>query len=160
MPRHHIVRRVGLAALLTAGLAPPSVAQEFALQVGPPVAGNAQPAKSSLLVVRPGGCADPASAQITATAEGIVNGARQSVPLKLAALPTPGVHAVPKDWPTGGVWIVNLVGRCTGKTAGAIVAVVGPNAEYRREAVTHFSQPATPSEIDAVLRALTAGGQK
>lgn len=160
MRRHHIVLSYGLAALLTTGAAPPAVAQDFALQVGPPVAGNAQPAKSSLLVVRPGGCADPASAQISATAEGIVNGARRSVPLKLSALPTPGVHAVPKDWANGGVWIVNLVGRCAGKTAGAIVSVVGPNAEYRREAVKHLPQPATASEIDASLRALTAGGQK
>ena len=160
MSRHHIVSSFGLAVILTAALAPLSAAQEFALQVGPPVAGNAQPAKSSLLVVRPGGCADPASAQITATAEGIINGARRSVPLKLSALPTPGVHAVPKEWPNSGVWIVNLVGRCDGKTAGAIVTVAGPNPQYRREAVKYFPQPATPSEIDASLRALTAGGQK
>jgi len=158
--RHHIVRSFGIAALLTAGVAPAAVAQDFALQVGPPVAGNAQPAKASLLVVRPGGCADPASAQITATAEGIVDGARRSVPLKLSALPTPGVHAVPKDWASGGVWIVSLVGTCAGKTAGAIVSVVGPNAEYRREAVKHLPHPATPTEIDASLRALTAGGYK
>jgi hypothetical protein len=160
MRRHHIALSHGLAALLTAGAPLLAVAQDFVLQVGPPVAGNAQPAKSSLLVVRPGGCADPASAQITATAEGIVDGARRSVPLRLAALPTPGVHAVPKDWPKGGVWVVNLVGMCAGRTAGAIVAVAGPNAEYRREAVTHLPHPATPSEIDASLKALAAGGQK
>jgi hypothetical protein len=158
--RHHFVRSVGIAALLTAGVAPPAVAQDFALQVGPPVAANAQPAKGSLLVVRPVGCSDPASAQITASAEGIVDGARRSVPLKLSALPTPGVHAVPKDWARGGVWIVSLVGTCAGKTAGAIVSVVGPNAEYRREAVKHLPHPATPSEIDASLKALTAGGSK
>ena len=156
MSRHGIVLSVGLAV----GIALPAVAQDFALQVGPPVAGNGQASKSSLLVVRPGGCADPASAKITATAEGIVNGARRSVPLKLAALPTPGVHAIPKDWPKGGVWIVNLVGTCAGKTAGAIVSVVGPNAEYRREAVKHLTHSATPSEIDASLKALAAAAQQ
>jgi hypothetical protein len=111
-------------------------------------------------VVRPGGCADPASAEITVTAEGIVNGARRRVPLKLSALPTPGVHAVPKDWSSGGVWILNLVGKCAGKTAGAIVSIVGPNAEYRREGVKYLPHPATLSEIDAALKALTAGGQR
>lgn len=160
MRGHQIVLSVGVVSLLTAAGGASAVAQDFALQVGPPIAGNAQPAKNSLFVVRPGGCADPASAQITATAEGIVNGARRSVPLKLSVLPTPGVHAVPKYWPNGGVWIVNLVGMCAGKTAGAIVTVVGPNAEYRREAVKHLPHPATPSEIDASLKALTAGGQR
>ncbi|MGH9384206.1 MAG: hypothetical protein ACRD2N_07985 [Vicinamibacterales bacterium] len=150
----------GLAALLTAWGAPPAMAQEFALQVGPPVAGNAQPAKASLLVVRPAGCADPARAEITATAEGIVNGARRSVPLKLSALPTPGVHAVPRDWPNLGLWIVNLVGSCAGKTAGAIISIAGPNAPYQREAVKYLPHPATPSEIDASLKALTAAGEK
>jgi hypothetical protein len=150
----------GLAALLTAWGATPAMAQDFTLQVGPPVAGNAQPAKSSLLVVRPAGCADPARAQITATAEGIVNGARQSVPLKLSALPTPGVHAVHQNWPSVGVWVVNLVGGCAGKTAGAIVSMAGPNPAYHRDAVKHLPHPATPSEIDASLRALTGGGEK
>lgn len=159
MRNHQIVVSVVVATLLIAVDGASAVAQDFALQVGPPVAGNAQPAKTSLLVVRPAGCADPASAQITATAEGMLNGARRSVPLKLSVLPTPGVHAVGKDWPNGGVWIINLVGTCAGKTAGAIV-LVGPNAEYRREAVKHLPHPATPSEIDASLKALTAGGQR
>lgn len=159
MRGHQIVLSVGVATLLTTAGGASGVAQDFALQVGPPVAGNAQPAKGSWLVVRPGGCADPARAQITATAEGIVNAARRSVPLKLLVLPTPGVHAVPKDWPDGGVWIVNLVGMCAGKTAGAIVAVVGPRAEYRREAVKLLPHAATPSEIDASLKALEAGGR-
>lgn len=149
-----------LAALLTALGAWPAVAQDFALQVGPPVAGNAPPAKTSMLVVRPAGCAEPARAQITATAEGIVNGARRSVPLKLSALPTSGVHAIHREWPNFGVWIVNLVGRCADKTAGAIVSIGGPQAAYDREAVKYFPHPATPSEIDASLKALAGGNEK
>lgn len=135
-------------------------AQTFTLQVGPPIAGNAPVAKNSLLVVRPAGCADPASAQITATAEGIVNGSRRTVPLTIAALPTKGVHAVTKEWPTpGGVWIVNVVGTCAGKTAGAIVAM-GPKNTYQRESVKLVAHRPTSEEIDASLKALTAGGQK
>jgi hypothetical protein len=150
----------GLAALLTALGASPAVAQDFALQVGPPVAGNAQPAKTSMLVVRPAGCADPARAQITATAEGIVNGARRSMPLKLSALPTSGVHAIHREWPNLGVWIVNLVGQCADKTAGAIVSMGGPNAVYHRDAVKYLPHPATPSEIEASLKALASGNEK
>jgi len=149
-----------LAALLTALGVLPAIAQDFALQVGPPVAGNAQPAKTSVLVVRPAGCAEPAHAQITATAEGIVNGARRSVPLKLSPLPTSGVHAIHREWPSLGVWIVNLVGQCADKTAGAIVSMAGANATYHREAVKYFPHPATASEIDASLKALAAGSEK
>jgi hypothetical protein len=149
-----------LAALLTALGVWPAVAQDFALQVGPPVAGNAQPAKTSVLVVRPAGCAEPARAQISATAEGIVNSVRRSVPLTLSALPTPGVHAIQREWPSLGVWIVNLVGQCADKTAGAIVSMAGPNATYHREAVKYFPHPATASEIDASLKALASGSEK
>jgi hypothetical protein len=113
-----------------------------------------------MLVVRPAGCADPARAQITATAEGIVNGARRSMPLKLSALPTSGVHAIHREWPNFGVWIVNLVGRCADKTAGAIVSMGGPNAVYHRDAVKYLPHPATPSEIDASLKALASGNEK
>lgn len=176
---------VWVRSLCMLAFVPAAFAQEFTLQVGLPIAGNARQAKNSLLVVRPGGCADPASAQITATAEGLVEGARRSVPLTLAALPTPGVHAVLRDWasggataaaafgtpsgtanaaaalgtPSGGVWIVNLVGTCAGRTAGAIVPV-GPNATFRREAVKLLAHRPTPAEIDDSLKALTTGGQK
>src|ERR1700730_3889766 len=98
MRRHSIFVCVGLATVLTLACAPAAFAEDFALQVGPPIAGNAQPAKTSMFVVRPGGCADPAAARITGTGEGLVNGVRRSVPLKLVALPTPGVYAVPRDW--------------------------------------------------------------
>jgi hypothetical protein len=159
MRRH----RIGaLATVLAAALAtaPPAWAQEFSLQVGLPIAGNSQPAKDSLLVVRPGGCADPASARITATAEGIVDGARRSMPLMLSPLATPGVHALPKKWTeTSGVWVVNLVGTCAGKTAGAIVPI-DRKATFRRDAIKQLARRATPEEIDASLKALTTGGHR
>jgi len=159
MPPCSIGLQMGLTILMALSIGLMAQAQEFALQVGPPIAGNAQPAKSSLLVVRPGGCSDPAAAKITATAEGIVDGARRSVPLTLMPMSTPGVHAVPKDWAKSGIWIVNLVGSCAGKTAGAIVAI-GPGATYRRDSVKQLAHPASAAEIDASLKALTTGGQQ
>lgn len=160
-----LVRSFGLAATLVAMVSGPAAAQGFALQVGPPVAAAAQPGtfvkKDSLLfVVRPGGgCGDPAAARISATAEGIVNGSRKTVVLRLAPMSPPGVHAVSRDMPSDGVWIVNLVGTCSGQTAGAIVAMAGPKQEYRREGVTLLAHAATQAEIEASLKALT-GGQK
>ena len=157
--RYHFRFSIGLAALAIACGAPGAMAQDFALQVGPPVAGNAPFSKRALLVVRPAGCADPAKAHITGTAEGIVNGARRSVPLTLSSGPSSGVHAVQPEWPNSGAWVVNLVGTCAGKTAGALVSVAGPNPKYNREAVKYLRHPATPSEIEASLKALT-GSEK
>jgi hypothetical protein len=159
MRRYSMAVGLCLTTLLTLSPAAVLVAQDFVLQVGPAIAGKTPSAKKSLFVVRPGGCADPARAKITATAEGIVNGARRSVPVTLAALPTPGVHAVPRDWPAGGVWIVNLVGTCDGRTAGALVPVA-ENATYARESIKLLAHKATSQEIDASLKALTAGGSK
>jgi hypothetical protein len=159
MRRHSIFLRAGLTTFLTLAYAPATFAEDFALQVGPPTAGNAQPAKTSMFVVRPGGCADPAAAKITGTGEGIVDGVRRSVPLTLVALPTPGVYAVPRDWSSAGVWIISLVGTCAGKTAGAIVSI-GPRDSYRRDSVRLLAHRATPAEIDESLKAVARGGAR
>jgi hypothetical protein len=132
--------------------------QGYTLQVGPPVAGNAPLAKNAVFVVRPGDCPDPTAAQISAKAEGLVNGARRSVPLSITALPTRGVHAVKKEWPDGGNWIVNVVVACAGKTNGALVTL-GPKNSYRRDGVQLVAHAPTEQEIDASLKALT-GGQR
>jgi hypothetical protein len=159
MRRHSIFQGLGLTTLLFVACAAVAFAEDFALQVGPPTAGNAQPAKTSMFVVRPSGCADPAAAQITGTGEGIVDGVRRTVPLKLVALPTPGVYAVARDWNSAGVWIVSLVGTCAGKTAGAIVSI-GPRDNYRRESVKLLAHRATPAEIDESLKAVATGGAR
>jgi hypothetical protein len=159
MRRHSIFLPVGLGTFLTLASAPAMFAEDFVLQVGPPIAGNAQPAKTSMFVVRPGGCGDPAAARITGTGEGIVDGVRRSVPLKLVALSTPGVYAVSRNWDSAGVWIVSLVGTCAGKTAGAIVSI-GPRDNYRRESVKLLAHRATPAEIDESLKAVVNGGAK
>lgn len=159
MTQRALVIVVGVAAVVMG--ASSAWAQDFVLQVGPPIAGNAQPSKNSVFVVRPGGCAEPGRAQISATAEGLVDGRRRSVPMELWSLPTPGVHALPKKLPGGGsgVWVISLVGTCAGKTAGALVSL-GATPVYRREAVKQLSRAATPAEIDASLQALSAGGRK
>ena len=132
--------------------------QGFTLQVGPPVAAGTPLAKKAVFVVRPGDCPDPAAAQVAATAEGLVNGARRSMPLSIASLPTPGVHAVNKEWPDSGAWIVNVVVRCAGKTNGALVTL-GPKNSYQREGVKMLPHEPTKQEIDASLKALN-GGQR
>lgn len=158
---HHLsaLRPIAVAVLgLACGAA--ASAQEFTLQVGPPIAAIPQPGakvekkvtKQTLFVVRPVGCADSATARISGTAEGLVDGVRRRVALTLEPLQAPGVYGVPRDWADSGAWIVHLTGTCDGRTAGALVAL-GPKDTYRREAVEPVSAPLTAAQIDAALRA-------
>jgi hypothetical protein len=50
----------------------------------------------------------PALADISGSAEGIVNGARRSMPVRFDTTPRPGVFAVRKQWPADGTWLVRI----------------------------------------------------
>src|SRR5271170_4221125 len=98
--------RIGIAAFaLAAASAHPGT---FAFTIGNPVASQDFHFKSAAFVFRTESCADPAKAQISATAEGIVKGARQSVALKVAPASKPGIYAVNQSWPAEGDWVVSL----------------------------------------------------
>jgi hypothetical protein len=125
----------------------------FRLEIGPAVADtSAGKVKNAVLLVRPQLCADPASVRITASAEGIVNGARQSVPLKLVALPTPGVHAVQRQWPDGR-WVLHLSGTCPEPEAAAstIVPLTGTGNAFSRPKTQVLREPATKAQVEAAL---------
>jgi hypothetical protein len=144
--------RIGIAAFaLASAWAHPGT---FAFTIGNPVASQDFHSKSAAFVFRTEACADPAKAQISATAEGIVKGARQSVALKVVPASKPGVYAVNQSWPTEGDWVVSLRGTCGSESAGAIVPM-GPKG-FIRESLQFFARPATDAEIDASLKALGA----
>src|SRR5580658_9317825 len=147
--------RFVMAACAMAALA---FAEEFTFTIGSPVAAQDFRAKVAAFAFRTEGCADPAKSQISATAEGLVKGARQSVPLKVAAMSKPGVYAVYQSWPAEGHWVVNLKGTCNDANAGAIVPI-GPQG-FVRESSKFFPRPATNVEIEASLRALTQSEKK
>ena len=146
-------RVLGLAALVGLAGAHWALAGGFFLTIGSPVAANVPHVKGAVLVVRPDGCNEPAKAQITGTAEGIVNGARRSVPLKLTTLPTPGVYAVFREWPAEGVWVVSLTGKYVGATTSAIVPI-GPKG-FMRESSKFQPRSASEDEIRASLQSLS-----
>jgi hypothetical protein len=130
-------------------------APAFTFSIGSPVASQDSRSKSAAFVFRTEGCAELATAQIHGTAEGLVQGARTSVALRLVAMSTPGVYAVYPSWPAQGDWVVSLNGTCGGSSAGALIPI-GP-AGFVRAASRFFSRPATASEIDTVLKTLSQG---
>ena len=76
--------------------------------------------KDAVLVVRTFGCMQPADANVTITAEGTVNGRRQSVPVELHADAT-GVYAIRQQWPSEGKWVLVLTGTLHGMTSTVFV---------------------------------------
>jgi hypothetical protein len=168
MHPHAFVRRAVVVSTMAAALVAPLRAQDFVLQIGPPTAAappvvprtgsqtgaiaETKVGKDAVLVVRPLGCANPAEARVTATAEGLLDGGRRSLAMRLVPLQAPGAHAVIAPWPDGaGVWVVSLSGTCAGRAAGAIVRL-GPREVYRRDRVELVAHHPTPDEIDRALR--------
>jgi hypothetical protein len=149
------------AMIATAG--PSASAQDFALRVGPVVAASPAPGtttqmkvtmkgnvKDALFLVQPLGCAMAGGAVMSATAEGLLDGRRQSVPLALVTLPGSDVHVVHRQWPVAGQWVVRLTGRCADQAAGALVAL-GPSNQYSRDRVTLLAGPPTAEQVEAAL---------
>jgi hypothetical protein len=143
--------QLALAACLTLTCSQAALAEEFSLEIGSPVAAGNFRAKMAVLAIRSKGCAKPAKVELAGTAEGLVDGARQTVPLaRLTEMPTPGVYAVPHEWPREGVWVVNLTGRCGEAAAGALVPI-GPKG-LLRESSKFFARPAAKEEIEAAVQ--------
>ena len=139
--------RAGLVICMVAALA---AAEGFTFEIGPPVASPGYASKTADFVFRTEGCPDLAKMQVTATAEGLVNGERRSVALMPRQMTTPGVYAVFHTWPNEGFWVIRLKGVCGDKTAGALVPMSARS--FKREAAKFFPRPATDAETDAALK--------
>src|SRR5580658_2394843 len=108
-------------------------AEDFSLTIGSPVAaGVATKIKGGVFAVRLEQCENTAKSQIVGTAEGVVGGARKTVPLQLVSTASPNVYVVPETWSNEGAWVVSLKATCVNAKAGAIVPI-GP-AGFIREA--------------------------
>jgi hypothetical protein len=148
--REHVVVLAGVIGLVTASFV--FADGEFRLEIGSAIAGGGNfKLKNALVLVRPLACDDPASVIMTASAVGMVNGARRSVPLKLHALPAPGVHAVTKQWPDGA-WVLSVTARCPARAAiaGALVPLGGKNGFFRDRS-RFFTRAATDADIEESL---------
>jgi len=103
--------------------------------------------KDSTITVQAQGCRDYSHASITARAEGLVNGKRESLPVQLTATEKPGTYTVQKQWPDQGKWVLVFDGASAGVHTHTLVALT--NAEWH----PHMTmQPLAPGEIEAALR--------
>jgi hypothetical protein len=76
--------------------------------------------KDAALIVRTFGCHQPADANVTVMAEGMVDGRRQSLPVELKA-DAKGVYSIRQQWPAEGKWVLVLTGNYNGLTSTVFV---------------------------------------
>ena len=132
----------------------------FRLEIGPPIAaGNAKDLKKTdkkvVLAVRAVVCDDLANVQITGTAEGLVDGVRQSAPVKLFAVDqAEAVYVVPQQWPDAGAWVLHLKGSCSKPKATASTLVPVSKNTFIREKTEVLREPATKAQVESAVAAL------
>jgi hypothetical protein len=138
-----LVIAVASAAVLMAG--------GFILEIGRPPANAEAQAQHAVLIVRTYACTHPEKTSITATAEGIVSGKRETIPLELAPLANSGAYAVRQQWPAEGRWVITLSAKNSafGWQPSAIVSVKGASADFA--SVKHTSRAPTAEEIQTAL---------
>ena len=122
----------------------------FYLQLGNPEANPEAKKANAVLVIKATGCHDPATATLTATAVGVVNGKRQSIPLQVTKLSGIGEFALTQQWPKDGKWVIELVAR-NGEQFTNTLVTAGPNGIDRYHDKADM-KPFAPADVDALLQ--------
>lgn len=90
---------------------------------------------------------------LSGTAEGLVDGARRSIPLRFDTTGRPGVFAVRRQWPSDGTWLLRIALQHT--TAIVTVDRSGNVASVRvpteLSAGNQLPRPVGAKEIDSTL---------
>lgn len=113
--------------------------------------------KDVVLVVKPLGCHKPADAVISGTAEGIINGSRQSFVLKFQKTDK-GEFTCIKQWPDEGVWVLSINGTYNNLQSSALVEVgtnynlVMMGSNTAEPVIKTFHKKLNKTEIESVLK--------
>lgn len=133
-------------------LAIPLFAGALLLEVGNPSANPEALRNHAVLVARITACHSPEKTTVSATAEGIVNGVRQSIPLKVISLSTAGTFAVTRQWPEQGTWAVKMVATNPEyKDYATSVVVPLRNDSAQLSAAKHYFHAASDAEVSLAL---------
>jgi hypothetical protein len=122
----------------------------FFLQLGNPEANKEALKVGAVLTVKAAGCHDPATAKLTATAIGMVNGERREIALKVTPLSEAGMFAIAQQWPREGKWVIQLVGRNDEQFTNTLVGA-GPGGVDRTRFKADMHQ-FSAGDVDAMLK--------
>lgn len=133
-------------------LAAPLFAGALALEIRNPAANAEARSNHAAVLARTTACHSPEKTELTATAEGIVDGMRRSIPLKVIRLSTPGSFAVTREWPSAGTWAVKIVARnpeYKNYATGMLVPFEANSIDWA--SVKHYFREPTDGDVAAVL---------
>ena len=115
--------------------------------------------RGAFLVVHTFHHGDVVASGVNGTAEGIVSGARRSIPLAFDTTARRGSYALKKQWPSDGVWmlVINTGGQAQGVTAlvdiGSTGDVAGVRVPTKRRDGWDVPQQVTARDINSALEA-------
>lgn len=162
--KHRYSRRAaGVAATLLLTLATTALAGPPWLSIELPANPYDRLTRGAIALVRTYHHGGPIQLQVRATAEGLIDGERVSLPLDLVPASATGLYALRGELPDDGAWVLVVRGGSEGSQVTAIVEV-GPDGTLRAVDVpTRGEDPPIPlgvtaEDIDARLRSLAAGG--
>lgn len=139
-----------LAAVLVIGV--PLLAGALTLEIGNPDTNSEAVSKHAVLVARTTACHSPEKSSLTATAEGVTDGQRRSIPLTLIPLSTPGTFAITRQWPSAGMWAIKIVATNPEYKNYATAALVRADANsIEWTSVKHYLHRPTDAEVTAML---------
>jgi hypothetical protein len=128
--------------------------------------------RGAVVLIHAYSCGGPTPSPVTATAEGMVNGERRTVPLTLKPAGATGVYAVTKQWPSEGAWVLTFTMSVGGEVSTLVT--LGPDggadsadasgmksaADVHGASVQVVRRKVTAAEVDSVLRAAATGGHQ
>ena len=146
---------LALAALLTAAVSTIASA-------GPPwITVEVRPFGANLVVVHTFHHGTPNPFQLRGSAEGLVNGRRESVPLRFELLPeASNAYGVAKTWGDSGVWVLSIETAETDHFAAATAVMIDRNGNATVTFPRQYdgqTRAASGTEVTGMLGALAAG---
>jgi hypothetical protein len=139
-------------ALVLPLIAGPLFAGALVVEVANPDLNPEAPARHAAVIVKTTACTSPEKTTMRATAEGVVEGKRQSVPLEMIRLSQPGTFAITPDWPTAGKWVIRVVAANPdyhGYAAGVLVPIRKNAPDW--QAVQRLFHAPTADDVNAAL---------
>ena len=162
---HSPLRALALLAALTLTVSTVAVAGPPWIAIEYPANPHDPGTRGALLTVRTYHHGELMSYDLSGTAEGIVNGQRQSMPLDIRRLPQAGVYAVRWQKPAQGNWMLVITSKQNGSHAatalvtidsrGGVASVSVPSGTIENGRWT-VPRRVSSAEVDAMLKSSAA----
>jgi hypothetical protein len=123
------------------------------LQIDDPATNPEALSKHAVMVAHITACHSPEKTSVTASAEGIVDGAKKSLPLKVLPLAQPGTFAVAREWPEKGTWAVKMIASnpdYPNYSTSVVIPIRGQAPQFA--SVTKYAHPASEAEVAMALK--------